>query len=1378
MADAVRRKMYLGTLGLAGALSAVMGQSQPAPPDTLPLKPERKIEFDTDEGTWLSLDVRRDGKTIVFELAGDLYTLPIEGGVAQPLSTGMSFDAQPRYSPDGAYIAFISDRDGADNVWVMKSDGTSPRVLTKEKQASFASPEWTEDGRAVIVSRNVPGLRTFELLMYDTRGGAGVQVTKAKPKAETLPADQHNALGVEASPDGRYLYYATKKGGFAYNVTFPLWQIARRDRHTGDEDVLTQASGSAIRPLLSPDGRTLIYGTRYNTETGLRVRDLSTGEDRWLKYPVQRDDQESRFARDLLPGYAFMPDGKSIVVSYGGKIHRVDLASGTASNIPFRAHVALDLGPKLDFQDRVDDGPSVRARLIQGASVSPDGSTIAFSAFGKLYVAPVAGGSPRRLTTSDEFEFTPSFSGDSKSIFYVTWKTEGGHIMSAVPGPAPVTPKQLTQMPAFYRDPALSPDGTRVVALRAPASSRVEIESEWGGSEPAGLELITMPSSGGATTPFASAKGFSKPHFSREPDRVYVNSRDGLLSLRFDGTDRRTLLKVVGKTPAPEPAPASDVRVSPDGKHVLAAVSTQLFVLPVPPSVGEPPTINVSSAAVPVAKLTDIGVDEFFFVGAGRSIGWTVGATLFTRSLDGVKFGEGEIGAQASPAPSASPTASPSPSPTPKRAEEEATAVTFVVERERARPKGTLFLRGARVISMRDAQGGVIPQGDIIVEGNRITAVGPSGSLAVPPGARVVDVAGKTITPGLIDVHAHWTEVRRRVLDPDSWPFLANLAYGVTTGRDPQTATNDVFAYQDFIDAGIMPGPRAFNTGPGVFSNTDFQSADAAKSVVAKYREYYRTNTLKSYTVGNRKQRQFMVEASRAHRIMPTTEGALDLRLDFTHAIDGFSGTEHALPIVPLYKDMIEVFARSGITYTPTLLVAYGGPWAENYFYETTEVWNDPKLRRFIPTNVLETKAKRRPWFAEDEHVFKKLAAEAAKIARAGGRIGVGGHGQLQGIQCHWELWALAAGGMSAVEALHAGTIAGAEAIGYAQDLGTIEPGKLADLVVLDKDPLENIRNTASIRYVMKNGELFDGETLDVIAPVKKSRTTQWWWKAGPPSPPVGGLQETEIYVAPVLGTGAALKVGTPQNATRRPGYDNQPRFDVDGRSFVYTRGDATGRTDIYRYDLALQKSTVVKSTEESEFSPTPMGDGRYGVIRVELDGTQRLWKMDPNPGRADDLMVTTIRPLGYFAFPEPNVVAAFVLGNPATLQLINLSTEESRVIASNVGRAVHKIPGRAAVSFLHKVSRDEWVIKEVDAKGAVKDIARAPQGREDYAWLGDGTLLISSGAKLLARLPGVDSAWREVGDFSTAGITELSRIAPSPKGDRIAVVGVPASSK
>ena len=969
----------------------------------LPLKPERKIEFTTDEGTWISLDVSPDGATIVFELLGNFYILPIEGGEARPLTSGMAFESQPRFSPDGQWIAFISDREGSENVWIMKADGSEPRQLSKDEQAAFASPAWSPDGQYVIVSRRVPGIN-FELWMYHVQGGSGAQITKSKPRPEAEWFQLHNALGAVSSPDGRYLYYSRRVR--EWGERFPFWQIARRDMRTGDEDIIRQARGSAMRPVLSPDGTKLAYGTRQDGETGLRIHDLATGEERWLKYPVQRDDQESFWSsRDLLPGYTFLPDGSEIVASYGGRIWRVNVSTSQERQISFTAKISKDIGPLLYFPERIEEG-LVRARIIQNPTASPDGKRLAFSALTHLYVMDIPGGKPTRVTSGNAREFEPAWSPDGQWLAYVTWATEGGHIWK-VRADGSGAPQQLTRTAAFYSDLAWSPDGQRIVALRAPRQARVEQPDEWY-RRVAGLDLVWLSAEGGEANLIVPARGVGRPHFTEEKDRVYVYSTEGLISLRFDGTDRRTHVKVVGKSPLPDPRPAREVRISPDGTKALALVYNQLYLLMVPRVGGEPPTVNMHTPSVPVKKLTDVGADYIGWADGGQTITWALGSSFFRQPLASVTFEpekKEEVKEQAQEKEDEAKGQERKPEAKPLYEE-----IEVVIERPRHTPRGTIVLRGAKVITMRGDE--VIENADVVVTDNRIAAVGRRGTVKLPTGARLFDVRGMTIVPGFIDTHAHWFEIRRGVLDMENWSFLANLAYGVTTGRDPQTATNDMFAYQDLVDMGEMIGLRAFSTGPGVFLATDFQSLDEARHTVARYKKYYRTNTLKSYIVGNRRQRQWMVEACKEYRIMPTTEGFSDLKLDLTHIIDGFAGNEHNFPITPLYKDVVELVAKSGLAYTPTLLVAYGGPSAENRFYTSTEskVHDDPKLRRFVPHSIIDGNSRRRMWFHPDEYHYPKVAEAAGKIVRSRGRVGIGSHGQLQGLGYHWELWAVASG--------------------------------------------------------------------------------------------------------------------------------------------------------------------------------------------------------------------------------------------------------------------------------------------------------------------------------------------------------------------------------
>jgi imidazolonepropionase-like amidohydrolase len=386
----------------------------------------------------------------------------------------------------------------------------------------------------------------------------------------------------------------------------------------------------------------------------------------------------------------------------------------------------------------------------------------------------------------------------------------------------------------------------------------------------------------------------------------------------------------------------------------------------------------------------------------------------------------------------------------------------------------------------------VLPGGDVVVTGNRIQAVGVKAELA--SGAAVIDVSGKTLMPGLVDAHSHmWAP--RRLHQTEVWQYLANLAYGVTTTRDPQTSTDDVFAYADLVEAGRILGPRIFATGPGIFGTSGVHDQKAASDLLKRYREAYDSRTIKQYVVGDRVVRQWVAKAAREHELTPTTEGALDMKLDLTQMADGYSGHEHSLPLIPIYDDVAQYVARTRTYYTPTILVAYGGPWTENYFFQNTDVASDEKLARFVPYRLLDNMTRRRSqWFAKEEYVHPGIAEGAAKIVRAGGKVCLGSHGQLQGIGAHWETWALASGGLTPHQTLRATTLHGAEAIGLDADLGSIEPGKLADILVLDRNPLDEIENTNSIRYVMKNGALFEAATLDQIWPVRKPLPRQFWW--------------------------------------------------------------------------------------------------------------------------------------------------------------------------------------------------------------------------------------------------------------------------------------------
>ncbi len=1087
-------------------LAVVTTVAAQAPQDTtkkkandLPLEPGRTVSFTATNGSWINVDVSPDGRTIVFDLLGDLYTLPIGGGRATRLTEGIAFDGQPRFSPDGSKIVFVSDRSGGDNLWLISLDGRDTTQVTKGNNDIYVSPEWTTDGRYIVASKTRGPLGgAAKLWLYHVDGGSGVQLA-----GEPAAPEQAKLLGAAFGSDPRYLWYARRNGDWQYNALLPEYQLGVYDRHTGQFTEMSSRYGSAFRPALSPDGRWLVYGSRHDLHTGLRIRNLETGEERWLAYPVQRDDQESRANVDVLPGYSFTPDGRALVVSFGGELWRVAVDGSGQQKVPFTADVSVPIGPVLDFQFEIEDSATFVVHQLRDAVPSPDGRRLAFTALDRVYVMDYPAGTPRRLTDAAVGEYEPAWSPDGAAIAWTTWAdTAGGHIWR-IDADGRGSPQRLTSVPANYRQLAWSPDGARIIAMRA--SARDMQESGGGPSS-----FVWVPANGGDVTVIAPSGGRSRPHFTSDPERIYASGGSrGLVSFRWDGTDERAHVRVTGPPqPGSEgpPPDASAIYMAPAGDQALAVVGNDLYVVTIPMVGGATPAISVANpedAAFPVRRLTDIGGQFPAWQSDGRKVHWSIGNAHVVYDLDRARaFDDSVTAARRSAGAGVADTSANRPAADTARAKYQPDERRIDVRATRDIPEGTAVLRGARALTMRDHE--IIDNADIVIRGNRIEAIGPRGQIDVPADARIIDVSGRWVVPGFVDTHYHAQWLVNEIHPSNVWQYPAVLAYGVTTTRDPQTSTTDILTYADRVMTGDMVGPRIFSTGPGVFAGEQIASLEQARNVLERYSTYYDTKTLKMYMSGNRQQRQWIIMAAKELGLKPTTEGGLDFKLNLTHVMDGYPGMEHTFPIYPVYDDVVKLFAESEILYSPTLIVSYGGPMGENFFYATTNVHDDTKLRRFTPHSDIDAKSRRRGgagpagWAMEEEYVFEDHARFVADLVAAGGRTGVGGHGQIQGIGYHWELWMMQSNGLSAHDALRAATIFGAEGIGFERDIGTLEAGKLADLVVLDRDPLQDIRNSTAIRYVMKDGRLYEGETLNEIYPRNRELPRTGWWEAEP----------------------------------------------------------------------------------------------------------------------------------------------------------------------------------------------------------------------------------------------------------------------------------------
>lgn len=812
----------------------------------------------------------------------------------------------------------------------------------------------------------------------------------------------------------------------------------------------------------------MAFVKRVRTKTVLFLRNLETGEEWPIYDKLSKDQQEAWSIFGVYTGYAWMPDDKYIIIWSEGKLKKVNVSGmNDATDIPFTCNVKQHITDAVRFKQNLDQD-TFKANVIRNAITSPDGKWMVFNAVGMLWKKALPDGKPERLTKDDIQEAEPAFSQDGKELVYVTWNDSLTGSLRIMHWNGKSRSLPLSTARGMYRTPSFSPDGKTIVYGKDGSDNIM------GNTYTIKPGIYTTPTIttgadrghfGGNET-FVTDKG-DNPHFSNDGKHIYYETGGTpdkqLNSCDLNGLDERHIFKSTY---------AGQFTVSPDNEWVAYVNLHQVYVAPFPHT-GKAIDLSADSSDFPVRRVSrDAGIN-LHWSGNGKQLHYTLGDQYYTINLQD-SF-EQPDSAFAIP--------------------DHGISAGLVVTVDK--PKDKLAFTHARIITMKSTE--VIEDGTIITDGNKIAAVGRSGEISIPAGTKEIDCKGKTIMPGFVDAHGHAAHFRSGLTPDKHWPYYTNLAYGVTTIHDPSANSEMVFAQSEMVKSGLMVGPRIFSTGTILYgADGDFKAVinnyEEAKSALRRTKAYG-AFSVKSYNQPRREQRQMVVEAARELGMEVVPEGGSFYNHNLSMIMDGHTTIEHNIPVATLYDDVIQFWKRAQTANTPTLIVGYGALSGEYYWYQHTNVWEKEKLLRFTPRSVIDTRSRNRTMAPEEEYEngYMQVSRSIKKLADAGVTINMGAHGQIQGIGAHWEIWMLAQGGMTPMQALQCATINSATSLGLDNWVGSLQQGKFADLIIMDKNPLDNIYNTESISYTMINGRLYDCETMNEIGNYNKPRTKFYW---------------------------------------------------------------------------------------------------------------------------------------------------------------------------------------------------------------------------------------------------------------------------------------------
>ena len=1032
----------------------------------------------------MSVDVSPDNQWITFDLLGHIYRTQLSGGRAKCLTCGysQSINYHPRISPDGKYIAYISDRNGQNNLWISNTDGSESRVIFFDLESRITEPAWSANGKAIFATRRFRTSMGFyrvrsEIWKFHTNGSLPEAVVKSGGLQRHWPS---------LSSDGEYVYF------YSMNSAGRMHTIARKNLKTGHTEqvgskktrVYTYPTYSyplgEVAPEVSPDGKYLAFVRKIPAgkvrlgnfamegRSALWLRDLTTGRERVLVDPVTSDAMNFLFTHKarVFPGYAWSSDSSFIVISTGGKIRRVNVSDGEISNIAFRAKVDRVLTKQARYVGRLETESTFTPRTLRWPSLSPDGQHLLFEAAGQVYVWDLDSDSVRLLAPMPTVsQGMASWSKDGKKVIFATWEDDGkGGLHQVEFGSGEAVP--VVAPKSEYAYPHWS-NGKLLVSMRSQ-------NTPWGQSQPDNSWMLVEIMPSGKIGKSKSGVGpLLKPVLAADADTHYFETIDGPKG------DTRELLAAGKKVPGSISRAHLISREIGNGEVLVTISGEAFFITPSPDlkwiafqrfeeiyiaKVENGILIDVLNAeqGVGLRKLSTSGGGYPHWVENGR-LGFVSGTSYVTYDLNADKYHRRNI----------------------------------PIKIARNTGNGNIVLAGGTVL-VGDQNFTRHVKSDVHIKDDRIVCV---GKCVVPKSARYIRVNGKFIIPGWVDVHTHHLGHNPDVIIRSKKPSsAAYLAYGVTTTSDPGGRKVDrALALSDMSDSGHIVGPRSLTQGnyircsgsaPGWSSARKIETLADAKAIVERHKRWGAT-LLKSYQLCTRSEREMLVRAARDAGLGATVE-AQDLNLLLSATIDGYAGWEHWLQYLPIYSDVSRFFGKAEAHNDGQIYQAgYPNGGSTEYWVAHSDWWMNAKMRRFQPWRVLATR--RAPSGKSAENFsWPILAKGSADIVREGGFAPVGGHSELPGIDTHWEVWALASV-MGEAAALRAASYHGAHFLGFDRDIGTIEAGKIADLMILSKNPLEDIKNTTSISEVMSRGVLYDASNLNEIWPTKKSYGEYPW---------------------------------------------------------------------------------------------------------------------------------------------------------------------------------------------------------------------------------------------------------------------------------------------